>query len=181
MHYNLFRDYEPGTGRYIESDPIGLNGGINTYSYAMSNPSIDQDPKGLFYLGGESNNDGNGRVICDHGVLIPVIQVPPPYDQCPIFSICARVHEMSHIQDANLKNPGLCHWYSPLIGQKYLTPSSDVEKKFTELKAYDAEWTCLDDFQRKQKCKNGECNYLISIREEQILNQLIPEVMSGSY
>jgi RHS repeat-associated protein len=26
LHYNYFRDYEPGTGRYVESDPIGLGG-----------------------------------------------------------------------------------------------------------------------------------------------------------
>lgn len=45
-HYNYFRDYDPATGRYVESDPIGLNGGINTYSYALENPNLYVDPKG---------------------------------------------------------------------------------------------------------------------------------------
>ena len=33
--YNYFRDYDPSVGRYIESDPIGIAGGNNTYSYAL--------------------------------------------------------------------------------------------------------------------------------------------------
>jgi RHS repeat-associated protein len=48
MHYNYFRDYDPGTGRYVESDLVGLNGGINTYSYVGGSPTIKVDPYGLW-------------------------------------------------------------------------------------------------------------------------------------
>jgi RHS repeat-associated protein len=46
LHYNYFRDYDPNTGRYIESDPIGLAGGVNTYGYVGGNPLWARDPSG---------------------------------------------------------------------------------------------------------------------------------------
>ncbi len=48
LHYNYFRDYDPESGRYVQSDPIGLIGGLNTYSYVGNNSLIYADPYGLF-------------------------------------------------------------------------------------------------------------------------------------
>ena len=46
LHYNRFRYYSPGLGRYIQSDPWGIAGGSNLYSY-QTNPLRVSDVRGL--------------------------------------------------------------------------------------------------------------------------------------
>jgi RHS repeat-associated protein len=49
LHYNTFRYYDPGVGRFITQDPIGLGGGNNLYGFVI-NPIKWVDPLGLMPL-----------------------------------------------------------------------------------------------------------------------------------
>ncbi|EEE2000390.1 RHS repeat protein [Salmonella enterica subsp. enterica serovar Kotte] len=57
LHYNRHRYYEPGQGRYITQDPIGLKGGWNLYTYPL-NPITDIDPLGLITCGVDIGDPG---------------------------------------------------------------------------------------------------------------------------
>ncbi|WP_244135292.1 MULTISPECIES: RHS repeat-associated core domain-containing protein [unclassified Burkholderia] len=63
MHYNRHRHYDPGSGRFVSKDPIGLAGGINVFQYAP-NPVQWVDPLGLA-RSGQWVNVGNGRIRID--------------------------------------------------------------------------------------------------------------------
>jgi len=80
MHYNYFRDYEPGTGRYLKSDPIGLYGGLYTYIYVLSNSINNTDEYGL------ANSGSGGGIVCvmsgNCNNFNPIPYTPPPKLSC---------------------------------------------------------------------------------------------------
>ncbi|MES2801941.1 MAG: RHS repeat-associated core domain-containing protein [Bdellovibrionota bacterium] len=78
--YNYFRDYDPKTGRYVQSDPIGLAGGISTYSYVESNPLKSVDPMGLLKGPGGPPRVGNpvpGAAV-HAGYISDLAKINPP-------------------------------------------------------------------------------------------------------
>lgn len=90
LHYNNFRDYNPKTGRYVQSDPVGLSGGINTYGYARLSPlnfidvlglqfapmqgpyvvTVSSTPQAWMYMGSTTASDANYTVAVNGPDLI---------------------------------------------------------------------------------------------------------------
>jgi RHS repeat-associated protein len=94
---NGFRTYEAATGRYGQSDPAGLNGGISTYAYAGGNSLSLVDPLGL------QVNEGGGTTVCDGHGGFKIIN-----NDHSVTRQCTQQHEQSHVDDLKKWAPNVC-------------------------------------------------------------------------
>ncbi|MFM0509454.1 glycohydrolase toxin TNT-related protein [Paraburkholderia sp. RL17-373-BIF-A] len=142
LHYNTFRYYDPGTGRFVSQDPIGLAGGLNLYRYA-TNPISWIDPWGLSnaIVSYWPPNDGAfgpvSKITLEPGTLIdrygysggsytspvgtpyPMRALPPGSDLKP-YNIYEVIKPIENVESSKI-----APWFGELgLGKQYKLPES---------------------------------------------------------
>lgn len=84
LFYNWNRYYNPAIGRYISSDPIGIDGGLNTFLYVNASPTMYSDSEGLIW---------------------PAQERTPPKENAP-WASCARACAKEFLNSTNLSAQG---------------------------------------------------------------------------
>jgi len=137
LNYNYFRDYEPATGRYAQSDPTGLDGGTSTYAYANGSPVSFIDPSGTQAYASPYRTQGASTIICDGNGEIIIFVV----DDDPCTKDCTAAHEEVHRQDAMKSNSAACH--DQPYGMQVKLGDDQVTNDKSEARAWQKELDCL--------------------------------------
>lgn len=189
LFYNYHRDYDAGSGRYVQSDPLGLGAGPSTYGYVGGMPTGAYDPKGLIAVReaplGPGVRPPAGTVYCEDGVVNPFINRArfDSYERGCIGD-CLALHEQTHVADATRSNPGVCRyggWLPVLHPVGLVNFDNDQERLASEARAYTAELRCLTAKLSEQFCIGGTCEKVVRARINSINTRFLPDVFNGTY
>lgn len=137
LHYNYFRDCDSATGRYPQSDPIGLAGGINPYVYT-NNPLSEIDPFGLMgNAPGTYGRGGPGPVSPRSGPTFPAT-ISVGVGTIGILGIQGGALEAGiatnfkklcgYVQECEIRGLGACFAVGPQLGIQRGAPSTGMQQ-----------------------------------------------------
>jgi hypothetical protein len=166
-------------GRYVESDPIGLKGGMNTYLYADADPVAIFDRFGLDPVATPGVSNEN-VTCCDTGQIAICMNDPRNKRyKCKIVQDAMTTHEMSHVSDFMRMAPTIC---AKFAGKQSATLSftSWAEQVQSELRAFNAQRDALNRA-KNSSCLSPECQKEVDEWLDYITNQAIPAVLNHTY
>ena len=179
LNQNMQRDYDPVIGRYVESDPIGLKAGVNTYLYADADPISVFDRSGLdpetrkFIPNENITCCDNGQIaICMNNPLNKTVK-------CKVVQDAMVIHEMTHVADFKRWAPSIC---AKFTGKQSATLafSTPTEQIQSELRAFNAQRDALNRA-KNSSCLSPECQKEVEDELNFINNDAIPRVLNGTY
>lgn len=140
LSYNRYRYHDPEIGRYIRTDPIGIEGGLNAFAYAGNCPPSAVDVEGLMYT---VIKDAQGNVVADGHSQDTHRPMPAPHSAVPGGKPCAERNALTSF--ANTLGPN--------------ATQADVAKHFQEkgykIETYEGN---ADDYRRGKRVAANPCS-----------------------
>jgi RHS repeat-associated protein len=145
LSWNLWRHYDPRTGRYTQSDPMGLTAGPNFFAYTSNSPINRYDASGTMWTPSRSpylpTSNPINSVGCNGPRPTTITDRANNVPHCPGIKACIEEHEMVHLNDATASgNP--CSKV-PVGELRLLHPPTWPEFFASEERAHSAEINCL--------------------------------------